>query len=408
MFARIKRFLELEAAGGIVLAAAALLAMIVANSPLKSFYDAFIHAPVVVQVGAFEIAKDAHHWINDGLMAIFFFLVGLELKREALVGELSDIKQIMMPALAAVGGMVVPALIYAAFNYDNPEQLAGWAIPAATDIAFALGVLSLLGNRVPNALKVFLVSIAIFDDLGAIVIIALFYTSDLSLFSLAVAAVCFPFLFVLNRMNVVRLTPYLLIGLVMWAALLKSGVHATLAGVLLAFFIPLRNKNDPEHSPLEELEHDLHNTVAFGVLPLFAFANAGISLAGTSIDTLLHPVPLGIAAGLFIGKQIGVMAAVFFCLKLGLAGLPKGTTVKQLYGVSMLCGIGFTMSLFISGLAFGGIPDGFDPRLGIILGSIISGVIGYVILRGNIPNADHPVLAKDSGEGFIPAADGSK
>ncbi|WP_327037537.1 Na+/H+ antiporter NhaA [Moraxella canis] len=408
MFARIKRFLELEAAGGIVLAAAALLAMIVANSPLKSFYDAFIHAPVVVQVGAFEIAKDAHHWINDGLMAIFFFLVGLELKREALVGELSDIKQIMMPALAAIGGMIVPALIYAAFNYGNPEQLAGWAIPAATDIAFALGVLSLLGNRVPNALKVFLVSIAIFDDLGAIVIIALFYTSDLSLFSLAVAAVCFPFLFLLNRMNVVRLTPYLLIGLVMWAALLKSGVHATLAGVLLAFFIPLRNKNDPEHSPLEELEHDLHNTVAFGVLPLFAFANAGISLAGTSIDTLLHPVPLGIAAGLFIGKQIGVMAAVFFCLKLGLAGLPKGTTVKQLYGVSMLCGIGFTMSLFISGLAFGGIPDGFDPRLGIILGSIISGVIGYVILRGNIPNADHPVLAKDSGEGFIPAANGLK
>lgn len=408
MFARIKRFLELEAAGGIVLAAAALLAMIVANSPLKSFYDAFIHAPVVVQVGAFEIAKDAHHWINDGLMAIFFFLVGLELKREALVGELSDIKQIMMPALAAIGGMIVPALIYAAFNYGNPEQLAGWAIPAATDIAFALGVLSLLGNRVPNALKVFLVSIAIFDDLGAIVIIALFYTSDLSLFSLAVATVCFPFLFLLNRMNVVRLTPYLLIGLVMWAALLKSGVHATLAGVLLAFFIPLRNKNDPEHSPLEELEHDLHNTVAFGVLPLFAFANAGISLAGTSIDTLLHPVPLGIAAGLFIGKQIGVMAAVFFCLKLGLAGLPKGTTVKQLYGVSMLCGIGFTMSLFISGLAFGGIPDGFDPRLGIILGSIISGVIGYVILRGNIPNADHPVLAKDSGEGFIPAANGLK
>ncbi|MPX29806.1 Na+/H+ antiporter NhaA [Moraxella catarrhalis] len=403
MFAQFKRFLELEAAGGIVLAVAALLAMIIANSPLDEMYHAFIHAPVVVQIGTFQIAKDAHHWINDGLMAIFFFLVGLELKREALIGELSDVKQILMPALAAVGGMVMPALIYAAFNQSNPEQLAGWAIPAATDIAFALGVLSLLGNRVPNALKVFLVSIAIFDDLGAIVIIALFYTSDLSLSSLAVAGVCFPFLFILNKMNVVRLTPYLLIGLVMWAAFLKSGVHATLAGVLLAFFIPLRDKSDPEHSPLEELEHDLHNTVAFGVLPLFAFANAGIGLAETGIDSLLHSVPLGIAAGLFIGKQIGVMAAVFLCLKLGLASLPKGTTIKQLYGVSLLCGIGFTMSLFISGLAFGDAPKDFDPRLGIILGSIISGVIGYVILRGNIPNADHPVLAKDAGEGFIPA-----
>lgn len=403
MFAQFKRFLELEAAGGIVLAVAALLAMIIANSPLDEMYHAFIHAPVVVQIGTFQIAKDAHHWINDGLMAIFFFLVGLELKREALIGELSDVKQILMPALAAVGGMVMPALIYAAFNQSNPEQLAGWAIPAATDIAFALGVLSLLGNRVPNALKVFLVSIAIFDDLGAIVIIALFYTSDLSLSSLAVAGVCFPFLFILNKMNVVRLTPYLLIGLVMWAAFLKSGVHATLAGVLLAFFIPLRDKSDPEHSPLEELEHDLHNTVAFGVLPLFAFANAGIGLVGTGIDSLLHSVPLGIAAGLFIGKQIGVMAAVFLCLKFGLASLPKGTTIKQLYGVSLLCGIGFTMSLFISGLAFGDAPKDFDPRLGIILGSIISGVIGYVILRGNIPNADHPVLAKDAGEGFIPA-----
>ncbi|OAV01717.1 MULTISPECIES: Na+/H+ antiporter NhaA [Moraxella] len=403
MFAQFKRFLELEAAGGIVLAAAALLAMIIANSPLDEMYHAFIHAPVVVQIGTFQIAKDAHHWINDGLMAIFFFLVGLELKREALIGELSDVKQILMPALAAVGGMVMPALIYAAFNQSNPEQLAGWAIPAATDIAFALGVLSLLGNRVPNALKVFLVSIAIFDDLGAIVIIALFYTSDLSLSSLAVAGVCFPFLFILNKMNVVRLTPYLLIGLVMWAAFLKSGVHATLAGVLLAFFIPLRDKSDPEHSPLEELEHDLHNTVAFGVLPLFAFANAGIGLVGTGIDSLLHSVPLGIAAGLFIGKQIGVMAAVFLCLKFGLASLPKDTTIKQLYGVSLLCGIGFTMSLFISGLAFGDAPKDFDPRLGIILGSIISGVIGYVILRGNIPNADHPVLAKDTGEGFIPA-----
>lgn len=398
---KFKAFFALEVAGGIVLALAAILAMIVANSPLSGLYNDFIHAPVVVQIGAFEIAKDAHHWINDGLMAIFFFLIGLELKREALVGELSDIKQILLPALAAIGGMIVPALIYAAFNYDNPDYLVGWAIPAATDIAFALGVLSLLGSRVPNALKVFLVSIAIFDDLGAIVIIALFYTSDLSMLSLGIALVCLPFLFLLNKMNVVRLTPYLLIGLVMWAALLKSGVHATLAGVVLALFIPLSNKTDPEHSPLEELEHDLHNTVAFGILPLFAFANAGISLAGTSLATLMHPVPLGITLGLFLGKQIGVMAAVFVALKLKLAALPKHTTMMQVYGAAMLCGIGFTMSLFISGLAFGGIPKGFDPRLGIMLGSLISGVAGYLLLRKHVKDADHPTLSTNEETGFI-------
>ena len=380
-----------------MLAFAALLAMIVANSPLSELYNAFIHAPVTIQIGVFEIAKDAHHWINDGLMAVFFFLVGLELKREALIGELSDVKQIILPALCAVGGMVAPALVYFGLNHGDAEAMKGWAIPTATDIAFAIGVLSLLGNKVPNALKVFLVSIAIFDDLGAIIIIALFYTSELSLFSLAVAAVCLPFLFLLNRLNVVRLTPYILIGVILWVAMLKSGVHATLAGVLLAFFIPLRNNKDPEHSPLEELEHDLHNTVAFGILPLFAFANAGISLAGTHMGELMHGVPLGIALGLFIGKQIGVMLPVFIVVKLGLAALPSGTNIKQIYGVSILCGIGFTMSLFISGLAFGGIPENYDPRLGIILGSLISGVIGYLILRANIKDADHPTLVKDDG-----------
>lgn len=399
--ARIKAFFELDAAGGIVLAFAAVLAMIVANSPLHDLYHAFIHAPVSVQIGNFSIDKDAHHWINDGLMAVFFFLVGLELKREALVGELSDIKQILLPAVCAVGGMIFPALIYMAFNHDNSVSMQGWAIPTATDIAFAIGVLSLLGDKVPNSLKVFLVSIAIFDDLGAIIIIALFYTSELSLVSLGVAAVCLPLLFLLNRMNVVRLTPYFMIGLVLWAAMLKSGVHATLAGVLLAFFIPLRNKKDPEHSPLEELEHDLHNTVAFGILPLFAFANAGISLAGTSISSLFHGVPLGIAAGLFIGKQIGVMLPFILAVKLKLAAAPKNTTVMQIYGVSLLCGIGFTMSLFVSGLAFGGIPEGYDPRLGIILGSLVSGVIGYLILRANIKDADHPTLTKSEETGYI-------
>ncbi len=399
--ARIKAFFELEAAGGIVLAFAAVLAMIVANSPLHDLYHAFIHAPVSVQIGNFSIDKDAHHWINDGLMAVFFFLVGLELKREALIGELSDIKQILLPAVCAVGGMVFPALIYMAFNHGDSVSMQGWAIPTATDIAFAIGVLSLLGDKVPNSLKVFLVSIAIFDDLGAIIIIALFYTSELSLVSLGVAAVCLPLLFLLNRMNVVRLTPYFMIGLVLWAAMLKSGVHATLAGVLLAFFIPLRNKKDPEHSPLEELEHDLHNTVAFGILPLFAFANAGISLAGTSISSLFHGVPLGIAAGLFIGKQIGVMLPFILAVKLKLAAAPKNTTVMQIYGVSLLCGIGFTMSLFVSGLAFGGIPEGYDPRLGIILGSLVSGVIGYLILRANIKDADHPTLTKSEETGYI-------
>lgn len=399
--ARIKAFFELEAAGGIVLALAAILAMIVANSPLHDLYHAFIHAPVSVQIGQFSIDKDAHHWINDGLMAIFFFLVGLELKREALVGELSDVKQIILPALCAVGGMIAPALVYAAFNHGNADLMKGWAIPTATDIAFAIGVLSLLGNKVPNSLKVFLVSIAIFDDLGAIIIIALFYTSELSWASLAIAAVCLPLLFLLNRMNTVRLTPYLLIGLVLWAAMLKSGVHATLAGVLLAFFIPLKNTKDPEHSPLEELEHDLHNTVAFGILPLFAFANAGISLAGANLDSLFHSVPLGIGVGLLIGKQLGVMIPLLIFIKLKLASLPKGTTFMQVYGVSLLCGIGFTMSLFVSGLAFGSEMDGFDPRLGIILGSVISGILGYLVLRANIKDADHPTFAKSEESGYL-------
>lgn len=381
MLKKIKKFFEYEAAGGIVLAIAAIAAMIVANSPLHDWYESFIHAPVVVQVGELVINKDAHHWINDGLMAVFFFLVGLELKREVLIGELSNINQIVLPAAAAIGGMIAPALVYYAFNHSNPDYLAGWAIPAATDIAFAIGILSLLGNRVPNALKIFLVSIAIFDDIGAILIIALFYTSDLSFFSLAIAGICLPFLYFLNRRNVTAITPYLFFGIIMWIAVLKSGVHATLAGVLLALFIPMVNTDDPEHSPLEDLEHDLHGTVAFAILPLFAFANAGISLQGAGFGQLLHSVPFGIAAGLFIGKQVGIMLMCWVIIKMGLAQVPNGTNFKQIYGVSLLCGVGFTMSLFISGLAFGGNTDGFDPRLGIILGSIISGAAGYLLLK---------------------------
>jgi NhaA family Na+:H+ antiporter len=378
---RIKAFFEFEAAGGIVLALAAIAAMIIANSPLNTWYEGFIHAPVAIQIGEFAIAKDAHHWINDGLMAIFFFLVGLELKREVLIGELSNVKQIILPAGAALGGMIAPAIVYLLFNYNEPEFWKGWAIPAATDIAFALGILSLLGNRVPNSLKVFLVSIAIFDDIGAILIIALFYTSDLSLQSLALAALCLPFLYILNRRNVTSITPYLLIGVIMWVAVLKSGIHATLAGVVLALFIPMFDRTDPEHSPLEELEHDLHNTVAFGILPLFAFANSGISLKGAGLAELFHSVPLGIAAGLFIGKQVGVMVMCWLIFKLGISTMPRGMNYKQVYGAALLCGVGFTMSLFIGGLAFAGETALFDERLGIIMGSIVSGVAGYLMLK---------------------------
>lgn len=381
---RIKEFFDLEASGGIVLALAAIAAMIIANTSLSAWYLDFIHAPVIIRIGDFEIAKDAQHWINDGLMAVFFFLVGLELKREVLIGELSNLKQIILPAGAAIGGMIFPAIVYIIFNYQNPEYWKGWAIPAATDIAFAIGILSLLGSRVPNALKIFLVSIAIFDDIGAIIIIALFYTSDLSLYSLAVAAVCLPALYIINRLNVTRITPYLLVGIIMWVAVLQSGVHATLAGVTLALFIPLFDRTDPEHSPLEELEHDLQNTVSYGILPLFAFANAGISLEGAGFAELFHSVPLGIAAGLFFGKQIGIMFMCWLIFKTGISTMPKGTNFKQIYGVSLLCGVGFTMSLFIGGLAFGGATPLFDERLGIIMGSIVSGIAGYLMLKATL------------------------
>ncbi len=376
-------FLRLESSGGIILFIAAVLAMIIANTPLESYYQLLIDTPVEVRVGTLEIAKPLLLWINDGLMAVFFFFVGLELKREVLEGELSDRRNIALPAFAAVGGMVVPALIYIAINWGDDVALQGWAIPAATDIAFALGILALLGSRVPIGLKVLLVSIAIFDDVGAIVIIALFYTSDLSLTSLLIAAAFLPVLFVLNRRGVTGVMPYLFIGLLMWVAVLKSGVHATLAGVLLAFFIPMRDPQRPERSPLKELEHDLHHVVAFGILPIFAFANSGISLAGADIDFILHPVSLGIAAGLFIGKQIGIFSLCWLGVKLGLARLPEGVSWSQLYGVGLLCGVGFTMSLFIGSLAFEetGVNLLFDERLGIVIGSLFSGAVGYFVLR---------------------------
>jgi NhaA family Na+:H+ antiporter len=379
--ATIREFLKLEAASGIVLVISAALALVMANTVLAPFYQVFLDVPVVVQVGALKLAKPLLLWVNDGLMAIFFFLVGLEIKREVLQGELSSWSQASLPGFAALGGMAVPALVYVLINLGDPETLRGWAIPAATDIAFALGVLALLGSRVPAALKLFLLALAIMDDLGAIVIIAVFYTADMSLISLGLAAVGMVILACFNIFGVVRLASYLLVGLAVWVCVLKSGVHATLAGVAVAFFIPLRAKTEDGESPLEHLEHVLHPWVAFAILPFFAFANAGISLEGLTFASLLAPVPLGIAAGLFIGKQIGVFGFTYGAVRLGLARMPQGVSWLQIYGLSLLTGIGFTMSLFIGTLAFDDLDHATGVRLGVLLGSLLSAVGGYLLLR---------------------------
>jgi len=378
-----REFLKLEAASGLLVMAGAVLAMIAENSPAQSFYGQLLSVPVEIRFGQFEIAKPLLLWVNDGLMAIFFFLVGLEIKREVLEGELSEPSRIILPAIAAVGGMAIPALIYVYFNWGDPDALNGWAIPAATDIAFALGVLSLLGNRVPESLKLFLLTLAILDDMGAIIIIAIFYTSDLSVSALLVSIIAIITLGILNHRRVTSLTPYIIIGVIFWAAVLKSGVHATLAGVVLAMFIPLRVTNEDGNSPLRILEHDLHTTVAFLILPLFAFMNAGISLEGLSFNSLLDPIPLGIAAGLFAGKQLGIFGFVWTAVKLRLVKLPQEMGWLELYGLAALCGIGFTMSFFISGLAFE--QDGIDvilnDRIGIFMGSVLSAIVGYLVLR---------------------------
>jgi len=382
-------FFRLESAGGILLIGAAVLAMVCANTPLQSYYNLIFDTRVAVQVGEFEIAKPLLLWVNDGLMAVFFFLIGLELKRELMEGQLADRRNMVLPAAGALGGMLVPALIYIGFNADDNSALQGWAIPAATDIAFALGVLSLLGRGVPLALKLFLTTLAIIDDIGAIIIIAVFYTEHISLTALLVVLCCLPLLALLNRRNVAAKSLYVLIGLVMWSATLKSGVHATLAGVLLALFIPLQTGSGTGNSPLKEMENDLHALVAFFILPLFAFANTGISFTGVGIAHLLHPVPLGIAMGLFVGKQAGVFGCCWLLIKLRLVGLPTGVNWRMLYGAAVLCGIGFTMSLFIGSLAFEetGVNRMFDERLGIIVGSLLSGVLGYLLLRMTLVTA---------------------
>jgi NhaA family Na+:H+ antiporter len=370
----------MEAASGLLLIAAAILALIINNSPLSWLYSGLLDTPVVAQIGALKIAKPLLLWINDGLMALFFLLIGLEVKREVLDGQLSRPSQIVLPGAAAIGGMVVPALIYWYLNRDNPPALGGWAIPTATDIAFALGVLALLGKRVPASLKLFLMTLAIIDDLGAIVIIAIFYSGSLSTLSLGLAAACIATLIAMNRLGVVKLGPYMIVGLILWVCVLKSGVHATLAGVTLAFCIPLRTKN-AEPSPLLTLEHALHPWVAYGILPLFAFANAGLSLSGVTVDSFTHDVPMGIAVGLLLGKTVGVFGLTWLAVKIGIAALPQGANWGQVLGVAILCGIGFTMSLFVGSLAFvPGVSDyaGMD-RMGILTGSLLAALIGYAV-----------------------------
>jgi len=394
-------FFRHEAAGGVTLIAAAALALILENSAFSELYDALLGTPVVIQIGELAIDKPLLLWINDGLMAIFFFLIGLEIKREITEGRLSHFDQAALPVLAALGGMIGPATIYVAFNLGDPDSLSGWAIPAATDIAFALGILALLGSRVPVALKVFLLALAIIDDLGAIVIIALFYTSELSVPVLGIAAAGIAALAWINARGVVRLAPYLVVGVIIWVCVLKSGVHATLAGVIIALFVPLRGKGDDEQSLLERTEHDLGPWVVFGVMPLFAFANAGVDLRGLSLDVLFMGIPLGIAAGLFLGKQLGIMSFVWLSVKAGFARLPSGVTWMHVYGVSLLAGIGFTMSLFIGTLAFSDPEHSAAVRLGVLSGSILSGLTGYVVLR--IATRQKTSLSNRSGRVKSPA-----
>lgn len=396
----IDRLFKHEASGGILLMLSAVAALVVYNSGFATAYNDFLHIPVAVTIDGEGVAKDMLHWINDGLMAVFFFLVGLELKREMMEGKLKNPSDVVLPGLAALGGMALPAIIYAALNWGDPATLKGWAIPAATDIAFALGVLALLGKRVHPSLKIFLLTLAILDDLGAILIIALFYTAGLKPEMLLYALLPLAGLLWLNLRGAHRIAPAIMLGVALWVLVLKSGVHATIAGVVLAFCIPLKDKYGK--SPLHSLEHGLTPYVFFFIVPVFAFANAGVSLQGLTFERLMTPVPLGIAAGLFLGKMVGVFGFTFLTVKTGLARLPHGMTWTALFGVACLAGIGFTMSLFIGGLSFSDPTHAADVRLGVLSGSIVSAVVGFVILRFIAPaprTEAEPIPAERLAEG---------
>ncbi|MCL4129395.1 UNVERIFIED_CONTAM: hypothetical protein GTU68_065435, partial [Idotea baltica] len=375
----LKKFFRFESLGGILLFASAIIAIILENSSLVQFYNSFRDLPVAVQLGNFSLSKPLYLWVNDGLMAIFFLLVGMELKREVLNGRLSSKEQIILPLCAALGGIIMPSLIFYYINIDNPENLKGWAIPAATDIAFALGVLSLFGRRVPIALKVFLTALAIFDDLAAILIIAFFYTSQLSLTAFCFTALFISLLYLLNRFGVKNIAVYCVLGALLWVSVLKSGVHATLAGVVLALAIPFKGE-EKGTSPLKNFEHSLHPWVAFGVLPLFAFLNSGVSFKGLTIDTLFEPLTLGIIGGLCIGKQVGVFGGAWLIVKLGYSKLPNDVTWLGIYAASLLAGIGFTMSLFVGSLAFSSSEQINMVRFGVVVASMLSGLISIVVL----------------------------
>lgn len=386
------RAMSMDVQGGLLLIAAAALAMICANSVLSPAYHSFLSVTGQVRLGDLNVEKPLLLWVNDGLMALFFLAIGLEIKKEFLHGHLSDPRQVILPGLCALGGILVPAAFYLAFTHDDPLYRNGWAIPSATDIAFALGVLALIGSRLPPGLKVFVMTLAVLDDLGAVVIIALFYTSELSTRAMALASIFALGLLVLNRARVRTLLPYGIIGLALWTSVLKSGVHATLAGIVIAMAIPLDRTRPEEESPAEHVMHALHPWVVYAIVPLFAFANAGVSLAGLSHDDILHPVPVGIALGLFLGKQIGIFSFAWLLVKTGVAQLPERTSWLQMYGASVICGIGFTMSLFISSLAFGEGAASLQlvDRLGILAGSVLSAILGYLILHHASPPPDRP------------------
>ena len=375
-----KWFFQLEAASGLILLIAAIIALIISNSNFSGFYFNTLEQYIFIGINDFGLKLSVHHWINDLLMAVFFFFVTLEIKREFIQGELSNLKKAMLPIIAAVGGMVVPALFYVIINFRNPETLNGWAIPSATDIAFSLGILSLLGSRVPMSLKIFLTALAIIDDLGAILIIAFFYSGDLSISYLSLILISYIFLLILNKLGIKKFLPYLFVGIFMWFFTYKSGIHATIAGVLLASTIPHRIKHK-DFSLLIKIEHIISPYVAFMIMPLFAFANAGVSLEGLTLSSLMMPVPLGILLGLFVGKQVGVMFFSFFAVKFGVAQKPDNSSWFSLYGVSILTGIGFTMSLFVGNLAFAESTQYIDGvKIGVLAGSLLSTIVGYFTL----------------------------